>query len=678
MKGDFTRFTFDRRKHYSGIRMQQGRVQLDADWNELDEIHAYRMRTESEDFIGPAGAPRLAAGFGVGVSGDGKSLTVSPGRLYVHGILCENEEEVPLTGQPGQPDLPGYELPADDGLYLAYVEAWHRHVTAVEDPSLREVGLGGPDTGTRLKTVWQVRLHRVGEVGMDATAETELPSWSAEIAPATGRLRARVRGGVSPHLRTGLYRVEVHRVDPAAGKVFVKWSRDNASTVLRWREGSGEVLVVEAPGRAGVPGLTPGQWVELTDDTHELWQRPGTFVRVVRVTGEEVEVDPSSATGSLAISDFPSIPKVVGWDSAGEVEADPGGDLWLPLEDGIEVRLTGGTFRPGDYWLIPARSFHGDVEWPREGTGPLARPPHGIERRHARLALVERERGAFRVREDCRFVFSSLTHLRSLAAYRSAIDAPDGAVYVDDQGNVGLGTREPAERLDVHGMIAADSGRIGSGLEVGGELAAAHLRCRADGRIDGTLGVGGDLHVERGLRCGAPAHLGSSARIAGDLTVGGRVFSGYVLSEAVAGYRVRISTISNATHWVDMPNMGMTLATGHRPVWIVFKAGGVQGTGTGDVHAEFRLLVDGRQHAYCMHQFHHNGWELRDVSLARLLRLSRGVHTIQVQWSVRSPSARGAFSTSFWGWFPTHHPAITAYLTASWYGDTRSLVAVEL
>ncbi|HEX3531938.1 MAG TPA: DUF6519 domain-containing protein, partial [Thermoanaerobaculia bacterium] len=34
MKGDFSRDTFRKRKHYNRVRMQQGRVQLDADWNE--------------------------------------------------------------------------------------------------------------------------------------------------------------------------------------------------------------------------------------------------------------------------------------------------------------------------------------------------------------------------------------------------------------------------------------------------------------------------------------------------------------------------------------------------------------------------------------------------------------------------------------------------------------------
>ena len=38
MKGDISRETFDVAKHYSGVRMQQGRVQTDADWNEQEAL----------------------------------------------------------------------------------------------------------------------------------------------------------------------------------------------------------------------------------------------------------------------------------------------------------------------------------------------------------------------------------------------------------------------------------------------------------------------------------------------------------------------------------------------------------------------------------------------------------------------------------------------------------------
>ena len=62
-RGDFSRLTFDPAKHYNAVLMQQGRVQLDADWNEQVDIIAHRLRTQALDFIGPTGAPAGSSGF---------------------------------------------------------------------------------------------------------------------------------------------------------------------------------------------------------------------------------------------------------------------------------------------------------------------------------------------------------------------------------------------------------------------------------------------------------------------------------------------------------------------------------------------------------------------------------------------------------------------------------------
>ena len=72
MKGDFTRDTFNPAKHFSRVLLQQGRVGLDADWNEQAEITAYRTETEALDVIGRAGAPKHDPGFAIsqGTGGD--------------------------------------------------------------------------------------------------------------------------------------------------------------------------------------------------------------------------------------------------------------------------------------------------------------------------------------------------------------------------------------------------------------------------------------------------------------------------------------------------------------------------------------------------------------------------------------------------------------------------------
>lgn len=63
MKGDLTRETFDRALHYSAVRLQQGRIVTDADWNEQADLTRYRAERLARDTIGPCGTPMDAAGY---------------------------------------------------------------------------------------------------------------------------------------------------------------------------------------------------------------------------------------------------------------------------------------------------------------------------------------------------------------------------------------------------------------------------------------------------------------------------------------------------------------------------------------------------------------------------------------------------------------------------------------
>lgn len=182
MKGDFSRQTFDPRRHYDGVLMQQGRVQLDADWNEQDAISRYRDEKEAIDTIGLCGGPLHAAGFEI--TSDGEQLFIGQGRYWVHGILVENDlgeldydvppptEPLPFDQQPYLPDVSLADLlkvvqEQGANAALAYLDVWQRHVTVLEDGRLREVALGGPDTTTRIQTVWQVKLLPIGGQGND-------------------------------------------------------------------------------------------------------------------------------------------------------------------------------------------------------------------------------------------------------------------------------------------------------------------------------------------------------------------------------------------------------------------------------------------------------------------------------------------------------------------------------
>src|SRR4051812_789788 len=104
MKGDFSRDTFHPANHYSSVRAQQGRVQVDADWNEELDILEHRIDTETIDVVGQSGAPTGNAAFQItpnpNLLGD---FLLSTGRYYVDGILVENDAE--QVSYATQPDL---------------------------------------------------------------------------------------------------------------------------------------------------------------------------------------------------------------------------------------------------------------------------------------------------------------------------------------------------------------------------------------------------------------------------------------------------------------------------------------------------------------------------------------------------------------------------------------------
>src|SRR3990172_7575969 len=95
MGGDYTRLTFDPRDNHAGVLMQQGRVQLDADWNELVEVLDRRWRAETLDIIGRCTVPRETPD-GFRIEASGGSLTIGRGRMYVDGLLAENHGKEPL------------------------------------------------------------------------------------------------------------------------------------------------------------------------------------------------------------------------------------------------------------------------------------------------------------------------------------------------------------------------------------------------------------------------------------------------------------------------------------------------------------------------------------------------------------------------------------------------------
>ena len=453
MKGDFSRNTFDPAKHFSRVLIQQGRVQLDADWNEQAAITLHYLRSLNVDLVGQHWGP--AEGLKI-VTKDvpaAQVFTIASGHYYVNGVLCENPSTTsPLayTQQASFP-FPDSEPKSNDklanGRYLVYLDVWERHIVWIDDASIREVALGGPDTATRAQVVWQVKLLLAPNANDIAAAET-LVQDKLRVRK-TPTLRARARRDTAPTdlcaippesryrgAENQLYRVEIHNViradNGSVSSATFKWSRDNGSVlfpVLSTPQIANEITVTLAHlGRDDISSLTEGDMVELVDDRYALRGANEPLCRVKKI-------DPMEFIVTLECADILKIsPKqkhiaLRRWDHKGdfknndgalkvvEATALPKTDVWQTIEDGIEIQFCEGSeYRSGDYWLIPARTTTGDVEWPVErdltddkptldATGnvkPLPMEPAGVMHYFAPLALIEVAASGTTVMLDCR------------------------------------------------------------------------------------------------------------------------------------------------------------------------------------------------------------------------------------------------------------------------------------
>ncbi|MGH7496690.1 MAG: DUF6519 domain-containing protein [bacterium] len=476
MHGDFSRNTFDPFKYFSRVLMQQGRVQLDANWNEQVSILLHYLQSLAADLIGSYGGPqdlldtnnkisKENCGFKLVVKNnlddfatsfpdrsklaeslnkDQSKMIIGKGHYYVDGILCEVDNYFDYTDQPYYPLADSEKLDTfKDGLSrLVYLDVWERHITYLEDedgnnPSIREVALGGPDTATRAKVVWQVKTTNKMPDNQNAinlpANESDWRAWINKNWPAwvenwqsinRGQLKAKGKEDpenntdpciLSPEARyrgaeNQLYRVEIHKDGKGSDATF-KWSRQNGSVVFPIRELSGMRATLEHLGRDERFGLKVGDWVEVVDDHYvlrncaePLWQvdtiDPVNVVVTLKnakgVTEEPRPYNENDAKTKHAL--------LRRWDhkegkkSEGGLELKEGAAIiqesssennWLTLEDGIHIQFQpDATYRTGDYWLIPARTATGDVEWPGLVGNPEPLPPHGVQHHYAPLAII--------------------------------------------------------------------------------------------------------------------------------------------------------------------------------------------------------------------------------------------------------------------------------------------------
>jgi hypothetical protein len=543
-RGDFTRDTFNPQKNFLRVLMQQGRVQIDADWNEQVSILLHYLQTLTTDLIGPHGGPANNCGFEIKSLNDasGNSIPndfiIGSGNYYVKGLLCqlesvpssfsivEGSEDKKINVFPWNPkfqkgsyvevfkqlepldpiitkitqiNVLNRELTLNDAVndkdsirliatfktqpyfkqveisnednpadrkYLVYLDVWERHITFVEDenenklvPGIREVALGKADTATRSQLIWQVKVKELpAEQEVTANDFKEdyqkfLKILQPDIKPGTGMLMAQAMKPsdsnsnepciISPEARyrgveNQLYRVEIHQGGNAKKKdstdeneqntATFKWSRENGSVIFPIRNIGGNKVTLENLGHDDQFGLKVGDWVEILDEQSILQGIVKSLYQVDRI-------DPIDMSVTLNGNNIPKNGQLLRrWEQKKDgdtVLTDEGTvevieDESINLENGIQILFSRNNqseqknyYATGDYWLIPARTATGDVEWSKtyDNNGnlvPLAVSPHGVEHHYAPLWIINvNDSGDVTadLGNDCRSKFSQLTQM---------------------------------------------------------------------------------------------------------------------------------------------------------------------------------------------------------------------------------------------------------------------------
>ncbi|NMO15418.1 hypothetical protein HPC49_12795 [Pyxidicoccus fallax] len=373
----------------------------------------------------PAGTPAFRVGLieGNENSGPAPYLWAAYGQYHVRGLTVENPayQAWPGVSFPASAGFPAsdawFESLAPNTRLVAYLEAWERGITHIEDRGVREEALGGgQDTTVRTQAVGQVKLAPIGSLtpedvrfaflgGPQATATLDVDV--QEVEPEADPCALPMTGGYTGR-DNRLYWMEVHE-GGGLGTAVLKWSRDNAAELYGVTQISGSTVTMAlgsdlrdgdlvevlsevidlgdaAPASLGAGKLTLSRRMVgvlaklVAQSSDEQGQARFRLVSVNNPTQDVVPNDPLryGADGSR-------VKKVRRWHGLIQTQAAGGADPHnrVGLEDGLAVILR-GTFEVGTYWQYEAR------RGAQNANGAWQSAPHGPERFCVPLAVLRK------------------------------------------------------------------------------------------------------------------------------------------------------------------------------------------------------------------------------------------------------------------------------------------------
>ena len=498
---DISRVAFEPRKHYAGVRMQQGRVLTDDDWNENERIENEERRRSRTEVIGPFGSPDN--GFKIKdlrVNGRNFDFDISRGVMHLGGLRLEMDADERfqmqrdwLNQRRNLARIPSQLPVGDERFDLVYMYAWQQPVSAVEDSALFETALGGPDTTTRLRNMrrvailedieasdcfgaWQRAKHLWREVlhfgSINAQHEREVDARLRVTFNTSGvtddLCNPSVAGG---YLGAENQAIRVQIVD----RTHLTWGFDNAAPLYRVQVSGNKVTMLTAPKDqyhwplAGkVVEILP--WNAVLSNGEKLAGRRGQLARVsgsYNPDNQEFTMVSALPAGFgeewKQRNDVTSLEQGGGayfymrvWDRGSDVssaEAVPFA-VGVPValgNTGLEVTITGTQLMSRDHWVIAARPDTPDKVSPWELLQTEGTPPHGVHHYFAPLAILRWSRNAAgdiegQILHDCRKTFRPLTEQDCCCTYTVG----DGRVSKGDYQDI-------QEAVD---NLPADGGKV--------------------------------------------------------------------------------------------------------------------------------------------------------------------------------------------------------------------------
>ncbi len=463
MAGDRARVSYDPSRKWRGVTAQQGRVTVEADWNEAATIGEERDRHVTLDVVGPVGTPDRGYAVTVVPAEGGLSestpghFTIGKGALYLGGERLDLDEQVHYGAQPDWLDhstdplwkAPGVRHERDPRHELVYLLASEQEVSAVEDPALADVALGGPDTMQRLRILQHFVRYPTESGSCDSARsalERSLAGHGLELDPASMMAKSTARLKVSfPSIPAtpnagqpgpaGAYlgaenqmiRVMVTSIDNKTREPTIVWGFDDASFLYRVQtatpnSGSTTLTLASAPVDS-YHYPAQGQAVELLRDAVRLTKTdyiasPIGFVSAVtgayEPTSRHLVISGAADEPDGYPRDYLSPEKTPQlflrvWQAT--AHAQPGKPI--PLGDtGVAVTLSSSSdgFHVGDFWRFALRPIRPTIVYPARYLAE-PQPPDGPRTWACPLAVLIRDENGNARASSCIPQFSGLAEL---------------------------------------------------------------------------------------------------------------------------------------------------------------------------------------------------------------------------------------------------------------------------